>query len=166
MKKIISAVVLFALISCGDSGVQKNAFSKEALAEKLIALDGSSISFENILKKHKGKKIVLEGWASWCGDCVKAMPKLKQLQSDHADTEFVFISFDKTNEKWKEGIEKHSLEGDHYWVADGMKGSFGKSVDMDWIPRYIVVDQQGNVALYRAIETDFEKINATLKDLK
>jgi hypothetical protein len=44
-----------------------------------------------------------------------------------------------------------------------MKGSFGKSIDLDWIPRYIVIDKKGKVVLYRAIESDFEKIETELK---
>ena len=47
-----------------------------------------------------------------------------------------------------------------------MKGSFGKSVDLDWIPRYMIINKKGQIELYRAIETDFEKINATLKTLE
>jgi hypothetical protein len=35
-----------------------------------------------------------------------------------------------------------------------------------WIPRYIIVDKTGKIVLYRAIETDFDKINETLAALK
>ena len=49
---------------------------------------------------------------------------------------------------------------------DQMKGVFAKALDIDWIPRYIIVDKKGNIVLYRAIETDFDKINETLKKLK
>jgi hypothetical protein len=72
---------------------------------------------------------------------------------------------DKSFEKWNEGIKKHEVEGDHYWVNDekGMKGSFGQSIDLDWIPRYIVVNKEGSVDLYRAIEKDFDKITKALK---
>jgi hypothetical protein len=75
---------------------------------------------------------------------------------------------DKTFDKWKAGIKKHELAGEHYWVNDekGMKGTFGKSVDIDWIPRYMIINKKGQIELYRAIETDFEKINATLKTLE
>ncbi|MET0943915.1 MAG: TlpA family protein disulfide reductase, partial [Flavobacterium sp.] len=58
------------------------------------------------------------------------------------------------------------LKGDHYMINDGMKGVFGKAIDLDWIPRYIIVDKTGKIVLYRAIETDFDKINETLKSLK
>ena len=108
---------------------------------------------------------MIDIWASWCSDCVKAMPKVKDMQEKSPKTDYVFISMDKTAEKWKAGIEKHSLTGEHYLAPDWMKGQFGKAIDLDWIPRYIVIDKKGKIAIYRAIETDFDKINATLKKL-
>lgn len=167
MKKIILSFFVIGLTtSC--SNAQKTKFSKEALAEKVVAFDGNEIQFKDILNKHKGKSIVIEFWASWCGDCVKALPKIKAVQTENPNVDYVFISLDKNAEKWKLGIEKHELKGDHYWLSDkdGMKGSFGKAVDLDWIPRYIIVDKTGKIALYRAIETDFDKINSTLKTIK
>ena len=47
-----------------------------------------------------------------------------------------------------------------------MKGAFAKSLQVNWIPRYIIVDKEGNIALYNAIETDFTKIKETLKNIK
>lgn len=94
------------------------------------------------------------------------MPKLKELQTNHPEIDYVFISMDKDFEKWQAGIEKYGIQGDHYWATDGMKGEFGKAINLDWIPRYIVLDKDGNVLLYRAIETDFELIDTTLKNLK
>ena len=162
MKKILALLVAIVSFSC--SNAQKTAFSKEALAETLVALDGSEVTFQSILEKHKGKTIVLECWASWCGDCVKAMPKVKELQANNPDVVYVFLSCDKTSDKWKEGIEKHELKGEHFLIKDGMKGSFGKSIDLDWIQRYIIVNKNGGISLYRAIETDFDLIQKTLKD--
>ena len=164
MKKILALLVAIVSFSC--SNAQKKSFSKEALAETLVAFDGSEVTFQSILEKYKGKTIVLECWASWCGDCVKAMPKIKELQAKNPDVVYVFLSCDKTSDKWKEGIEKHELKGEHFLIKDGMKGSFGKSIDLDWIPRYIIVNKKGGISLYRAIETDFELIQKTLKEDK
>ena len=164
MKRIILLLIAFATFSCTKA--QKTEFSKEALTETLLATDGSQVAFQDILKKYQGKTLVIEVWASWCGDCVKAMPKLKELQTDNPDVAYLFISMDKTADKWKAGIEKHELKGDHFMANDQMKGVFAKAVDVDWIPRYIIVDKTGKIALYRAIETDFDKINDTLKSLK
>jgi thiol-disulfide isomerase/thioredoxin len=165
MKKIfISLAIVVSAISCTTA--QKNNFSKKALTENLIALDGKEVAFGSILNEYKNKTVVIEVWASWCSDCVKAMPKLKELQSAHPEVEYLFLSMDKTSEKWKEGIEKHQLKGAHFLAKDGMKGAFGKAIDLDWIPRYIVIDKSGRIVLYRAIETDFDKINTTLKSLQ
>ena len=164
MKKIFALFIAFITFSCTNA--QKSSFSKEALSETLLATDNGQVAFKNIIKKHKGKTLVIEVWASWCGDCVKAMPKIKELQANNPDVDYVFISMDKTSDKWKTGIEKHDLKGDHYMANDQMKGVFGKAIDLDWIPRYIILDKTGKIVLYRAIETDFDKINETLKSLK
>jgi thiol-disulfide isomerase/thioredoxin len=157
-------IIITLNMSC--TSAQTTEFSKTALSEKLLATNGSQMPFQDILNRFKGKTVVMEVWASWCGDCVKAMPKIKELQANNPDVSYLFISMDKTSEKWLEGIKKHNLNGDHYMANDQMKGVFGKAIDLDWIPRYIIIDKTGKIVLYRAIETDFDKINATLKSLK
>jgi thiol-disulfide isomerase/thioredoxin len=165
MKKLFALVIAFATFSC-TSNAQKTSFSNVALSETLLAKDGSQVAFKDIIKKQKGKTTVIEVWASWCGDCVKAMPKVKELQANHPEVAYTFISMDKTSDKWLAGIEKHELKGDHYMANDQMKGVFGQAIDLNWIPRYIILDKTGKIVLYRAIETDFELIDATLNKLK
>lgn len=155
-------IVLFA-VAMSSCSAQEKQFSKEALETKLTSLEAGDIPFGAILKRHEGKAVMIEVWASWCGDCVKAMPQLKKTQAANPDVDYIFISMDKSAGKWKKGIEKHKLAGEHYWAADGMKGEFGKSISLDWIPRYIIIDKTGKVIIYRAVETDFDKINTTLK---
>jgi len=164
MKKLLSLLAAFALnVSCTNA--QDKQFSEEALAQKLTDNNGKEINFKDILKKHEGKTVVIEFWASWCSDCVKNMPKLRELQNAHSNVDFIFLSADKTPEAWKVGIEKHAITGDHYLMPGGMKGDFGKAVNLDWIPRYIILDKTGKVRLYRAIETDHEKVDALLNEL-
>lgn len=153
----------YILTSCG----QKQ-FSEQTLQINLTNTDGKEIVFRDIINKYKGKTVVLEIWASWCSDCVKAMPKIKELQANNPDVVYLFVSMDKKQDKWLEGIEKHQIKGEHYWANDieMMKGKFGISIDLDWIPRYMIIDKNQEIVTYRAIETDFEKLNATLKTLK
>lgn len=165
MKKIALSF-MFAIIGLGCSNAQKTEFNKESLDKNLTTTDSTEVTFKNILKNQKGKVTVIEIWASWCGDCVKAMPKMKELQENNKNVSFVFLSMDKTADKWKDGIQKHELQGDHYMANDGMKGIFGQAIDLDWIPRYIIIDKSGKIVLYRAIETDFAVINETLKQLQ
>jgi thiol-disulfide isomerase/thioredoxin len=164
MKKLIVLLSVIILnISC--SNAQQSEFSKEALSNKLVNVDGSETNLKKILKKHKGKTVVIEIWASWCSDCIKNMPNVATLQTTYPNTDFVFLSCDKTPEAWAKGIEKHELVGDHYLIPEGMKGSFAKSINLDWIPRYLIIDKNGKIALYKAIETDYEKVNTLLKSL-
>jgi thiol-disulfide isomerase/thioredoxin len=165
MKKI-AILSVFLVVVYSFVCKEKESFSEKALAEKLTALDDSQPSFQSILEKQKGKTMVIEVWASWCGDCVKAMPSFKDIQSQNPDITYVFISLDKTTDKWKAGIEKHQLVGNHYFANDGMKGAFGKAIDLNWIPRYIVVDKNGKIALYNATEKDFDKIITVIQKIK
>ncbi|WP_395047251.1 TlpA family protein disulfide reductase [Flavobacterium sp.] len=162
-KLILLLSVIMLNMSC--SNAQQVEFSKEALSNKLINADGSETNLKKILKKHKGKTVVIEVWASWCSDCVKNMPNIKEFQTAYPNTDFVFLSCDKTPEAWAKGIEKHELVGEHYLIPEGMKGAFAKSINLDWIPRYIIIDKTGKIALYKAIETDKEKVNTLLKSL-
>lgn len=161
MKKLLLAVVLtlgaFFMYSY-TTKEDETVFKKEALENKLITADGSQMAFGDILKKYKGQTVVIDVWASWCSDCVKGMPKVKALQERFPDVTYVFVSMDKTSEAWHKGIQKHAIVGEHFLATDGMKGVFGKAIALDWIPRYMVVDKQGQIALFKAIEADDEKL--------
>jgi thiol-disulfide isomerase/thioredoxin len=165
-EKIIVLLIVLVTISCTESNAQKTTFSKKALSETLLTTTENQIAFQDILKKYKGKTLLIKFWASWCGDCIKAMPKIKELQATHPEVAYMFISLDKTADKWKAGIEKYNLSGAHFMANDQMNGVFGKAVDLDWIPRYLIVDKTGKIVLYRAIESDFSQINSTLNQLE
>lgn len=165
MKKIfLSLIVAFSTLSCVQA--QKTSFDKEALNDVMWTTQQKDITFAEILKKYEGKTVVIDVWASWCSDCIKGMPKVKELQKNNPDVVYLFISMDKTFENWIVGAEKYELRGEHYMVKDGMKGVFGQSIDLDWIPRYMIVDPNGKIALYKAVEADDAKIAETLKKLK
>lgn len=165
MKKILSLlVVAFSTVSC--SKAQPTEFRKEALLNTMKSIENQDITFQDIIKKHEGKTIVIDVWASWCSDCVKGMPKVKALQENFPDVTYLFLSVDKDYDSWIKGIDKYEVQGEHYLIADGMKGVFGKSIKLDWIPRYMVVDKTGKIALFKVIEADDEKLIETLEKLK
>ncbi len=165
MKKIIVvATMLISTLGCAQK--EETSFKKEGLENVMVTTENKPITFAEILKKYEGKTIVIDVWASWCSDCVKGMPKVKELQEKNPEVTFLFISMDKSYESWLKGIEKYEVRGEHYLTTDGMKGVFGKSIDLDWIPRYMVVDKKGKIALYKVIEADDEKLIKTLESLK
>ena len=163
MKKILATLALgLGLTSCQA----QTEFSKESLTAKLINSENQGITFEEILKQNQGKTLVIEVWASWCSDCVKSMPQVKKLKEKYSDVAFVNLSCDKTFDAWKSGIEKHEVTGENYLIPDGMKGGFGTSIKLDWIPRFIVINKEGKIVLFRAIEKDFDKIIESIEASK
>ncbi len=146
--------------------VDDKKFSPITLNKEFDDVAGNKISFKNILEKHKGSPIVIDVWASWCPDCIKGFPELKNLQEKYPTTAFVFLSLDKTKDKWTEAIKKYDLKGDHYYLNEKMKDEFGQSIQLDWIPRYILVDSQGNIALKKAIVANDTLLIKTLDKLQ
>ena len=151
------------LTSCSQA--QQTEFKEEALSNTMKSVENTDITFQEILKKYEGKTIVIDVWASWCSDCVKGMPKVKALQDKFPDVTYLFISMDKNYDSWINGIEKYDVKGEHYLTSDGMKGVFGKSINLSWIPRYLVVDKTGKIALFKVIEADDAKLIETLERL-
>ncbi|MBS7321428.1 MAG: TlpA family protein disulfide reductase [Myroides sp.] len=137
-----------------DTTAQREAFNEVTLNKEFENVAGDKVSFENLIAKHHGKPIVIDVWASWCPDCIKGFPALKKLQQQYPETVYVFLSLDKTKDKWIEAIDKYELQGEHYYLNEKMKDEFGQSIQLDWIPRYIVVDSQGKIALKKAIVAD------------
>ncbi|MDM1367013.1 TlpA family protein disulfide reductase [Myroides marinus] len=143
-------------------------FAQRALEQEFAELDGKSITLQQILEQQKGKAVVIDVWAAWCPDCIKAVPTMKEIKKEFSNVIFVNLSLDKTEEAWKEAIEKYGIEGLQYYSKEGkgMKGDFGKSLDLNWIPRYIVVDKEGKIALYNATEKNFDQIKDLLKKIQ
>ncbi len=166
MKNILLLpLIFFGMLSCSEA--QETSFPEAALNSKMTSLDGKEIAFKDILGKYKGKTVVIDVWASWCPDCIKGMPKVHALQKQFPDAVYLFLSYDREDAKWKDGIKKYGANGDNYHVGKSMKeGDFAKAIKLDWIPRYMVVDKHGKIALFKAIEADDEKLIATLKKLK
>lgn len=109
MKKIL---LIFSLIFIQFNLAQeapkvlKTSFSKEALAQKITDINGKTVSISDLLKQHEGKILILDLWASWCRDCLKAMPKAKELEEKNTQVDFVFLSLDRNFDAWKKGLEK------------------------------------------------------------
>ncbi len=165
MKK---GIVIIMCLLAGIVSAQKSTFSTEALEEKMTNLEGNQISFQDILKQYQGKTVFIDVWASWCSDCVKGMPNVKKLQSQFKsdDLVFLFLSLDRAEDSWHKGIQKYNVKGEHYFIQSGWKESkFCADIELDWIPRYMIVDAKGNIAFYKAIEANDTQLINHLKSL-
>lgn len=131
----------------------------------LTQLGGEEIPFSEMIDKYKGKKVVIDYWASWCKDCVGGLPKVKDLQNITKDLDvvYVFLSIDKEEEKWKAAIDKFNIKGEHYWIKEGWKNPFSNYIVTDWIPRYLLINEEGRITMSKVIRaTDPKMLNAIL----
>lgn len=147
----------------------KTEFDEAALSQELQDLDGNVLTVADVLKKHEGKVVFLYLWASWCPDCITGFPGLKKTQKNYPDTDYVFFSLDRVGKEqnWKNSIQKYELTGEHYWFNTEWKNSFTQNIDLNWIPRYMIIDQTGKIVHYYAIHADSpEMINVLEKTLK
>ena len=157
-------ILIVLLLFVGFAQAQQKSFSEAALNEKFLSENDVEICFSEILQQYKGKTIFIDIWASWCKDCIVGMPKVQKLREENPDVVFLFLSLDKEIESWKHGIEKYGVVGENFFIPAGWKGDFCSSIDLDWIPRYIVVNPEGEISLYKAIETDDENLLSALKN--
>lgn len=148
IKNIIVILITVNFLSCNFE--HPTQFSEAALSDVFITLEGDTIPFKTILETYKGKKIVVDVWASWCGDCIKGIPDEKALQKEFPEVVFLFLSEDRNVERWKKSIEKYNIEGEHYFMANGSKGAFKDFLNSNWIPRYLVIDKKSGIKLFKA----------------
>ncbi len=144
----------------------KEVFPVEALNQSIKNQEGKDVTIQSILDQYKGNVVVLDIWATWCKDCLIGFPALEELQAKNPDVKFVYFSLDKNQDAWKKGIEKYQLVGDHYWFDQGWKNDFNNQIDLNWIPRYLVLDKEGKIAKYYAVKADDPAVQETLELLK
>ena len=139
-------------------------FTEKALNSDFYTQENKSIQLKEILEIHKGEKILMNVWASWCRDCIVAIPKMKELQEKHQNVKYIFISSDRNKHAWKKALKKYNIKGKHYFMKGGMDSDFGDFLNSNWIPRYLVVNENGFVDLFKAKKiTDMRIVNALKK---
>ena len=152
MKKSL-LVFLFVITQLSCQNRVETQFSEAALNDEFVTLNGDSVLFKTILEKHLGNTVFIDVWASWCKDCLEGLPSVKELQQKHPEVDFVYLSLDKTQKAWKKGIDRLEIKGDHYFMQSVWKGAMGTFLDLDWIPRYMIIDKQGSIKVFKAIKT-------------
>ena len=114
----------------------------------------------------RGRCLVLDFFASWCGDCRKDMPEMKKLytQYDIQGVNFIGISFDTDADKLQEYMDKEQMPWRVLSELEKMKDSkMAKDYHIQWIPTMYLLDTEGHVVL---ATVEIEKLKAKLDELK
>ena len=67
------------------------------------------------LSQFRGKVVLLDFWASWCGSHISDLPFLRKIKKETAGQAVVFLnlSLDSSESAWRKAIEEHEIEGVH-----------------------------------------------------
>ena len=160
-KSIILLFIGVLLLNCSVDN--KTEFSNEALNDVFISRSNKEITFKEILEKNKGKKILIDVWASWCIDCLRGLPDVKKQQEENLEISYVFLSLDKDMESWENGINRLKIKGQHYFMQSSWKGDFGEFLGLNWIPRYLVIDKEGKILVFNETKVTDDLISKALK---
>ncbi len=112
-----------------------------------ITPEGNPLSLGDL----KGKVVYIDVWATWCGPCLKEFPHSKKVQQQfegNNQVAFLYVSVDRADdrEKWKKMVSNKELKGLHIIESpESEAASIRKAYLINGIPRYILVDQSGNI---------------------
>lgn len=95
----------------------------------------------------KGKYLVFDFWASWCGPCVANIPMQKKMMEEYKSEpiQFISISVDTDIDKWKQSIKKHDFDGLHLLEPEAFAGLIVIYLKILWVPHYLILDKNGNI---------------------
>lgn len=127
--------------------------------------DGGKTSLEDL----KGKYVYIDVWATWCGPCLREIPALQQIEKDYAgkNISVVSISIDeeKDYDKWKNMVTESSLGGIQLMADKNWKSKFVEEYAILGIPRFILVDMNGDIVSSDAPRPSDLQLRALLDDL-
>lgn len=117
---------------------------------------------ETSLSDLKGKYVYIDVWATWCGPCKAEIPFLKAMEKAYhgKNIEFVSISVDKQadKDKWEEMIVEKELSGLQLLADKDFQSEFVQDYAIRGIPRFILIDPEGNIVDANAPRPSNEKL--------
>jgi thiol-disulfide isomerase/thioredoxin len=106
----------------------------------VITVDGQHVSLEDL----KGKVVLIDFWATWCGPCREALPHMQQIAKKFQGQPLVIVSvsLDQNEKKWKDFISKNGMTWLNY--RDGsFNGPMAKLFAVHEIPHTFTIDADG-----------------------
>ena len=99
------------------------------------------------LSSLRGKVVLIDFWASWCGPCRKENPNVKKIYEKYKDQGFEIyaVSLDNNEAQWKGAIAKDGLAWKHVSELLGWKGAVSRAYGVGSIPQTFLLDKEGRI---------------------
>lgn len=126
---------------------------KKARRERMeVGKPAPNFEFQNVegktvtLDQYKGKVLVLDFWASWCGPCRKEIPTMKGIYEEFKGkgVEFLSVSIDSKKEAWEKALSEEAMPWIQGWTPDAGK-SVMETYQFGGIPFILLIDRDGNI---------------------
>lgn len=127
-------------------GKIKAAEMSKTLKEKPLELSFTSTDGKEVdMAKLRGKVVLIDFWATWCGPCVKEIPNVVATYNKLHDQgfEIVGISFDQDKDKLAAMTKDKKMPWPQYFDGKGWENKFGQLYGISSIPAMWLIDKKG-----------------------
>lgn len=144
------------IIKDDESSANHEGKSINVLSEiHLFDFAGEKFDLKDIVANEKYELTFVDLWASWCIPCISEMPALKVVEDklNGRPIQFIAISIDKEKDvdQWVAAAKENEIHDkpNQYRLANFKESSFAKLINLQTIPRYLVIDNTGSNRQYR-----------------
>ena len=99
------------------------------------------------LSELRGKVVLIDFWASWCGPCRRENPNVVRMYNEYKDKGFdiLGVSLDKTQDRWVEAIQQDGLSWHHVSDLKGWANEVAQAYGVRSIPHTVLIDAEGKI---------------------
>ncbi len=106
--------------------------------------DGKAMTLSSMMKP--GKMMLIDFWASWCGPCRNAIPKVKAMAKEYADRlEVASCSVDEKKDAWLKAEKEEAMPWPQLWLPMSKLQEASQAYSVYTIPRLVLIGADGKV---------------------